>query len=101
MFSELIGIGCDGKLHQWKWSSETPFQMSINIENQQQTQQYRSGQILVYHPKTLFLQLVNEKICGLSTSTVRASCWTESGKVNKVFFFFFSTNNYQSKKTKF
>jgi len=83
MFSELIGIGTDGKLYQWKWSSDASFSMPITIDatHPPHHPQQRPGQILIHHPKTLFLQLLNEKICGLSTSTIRASCWTESGKV--------------------
>ena len=37
--------------------------------------------VLVFHPKVLFLQLLNERVSDLATSTVRASCWTESGKI--------------------
>lgn len=80
MYSELIGVSVDGRLHQWKWSSEVPFALSINVEGQLESGSGR-GQITVYHPKTLFLQLLNEKVCGVASSTVRASCWTESGKV--------------------
>ena len=86
MHSELIGVSAEGKLHQWKWGSESPFHLVINLAGSEQQQQQlpgmnQAGQITVNHPKTLFLQLFNERICGLSASTVRASCWTESGKV--------------------
>ena len=27
----MIGISIDGRLHQWKWSSEQPFSVSINL----------------------------------------------------------------------
>ena len=95
MHSELIGVAADGKLHQWKWACESPFHLTINISTDNQTAGQSSapqatqansqtGQITVNHPKTLFLQLFNERICGLSTSTVRASCWTESGKVSLI-----------------
>lgn len=84
MHSELIGVSADGKLHQWKWSSENPFHLAINLSSDASAMA-GSGQsfdqITVNHPKTLFLQLLNEKICGLSSSTVRAACWTESGKI--------------------
>lgn len=81
MFSELIGVSNDGKLHQWKWVSETPYFLSINIPNEQTSTAQPQSSFTVHHPKTLFLQLLNEKIVGLASSNVRASCWTESGKV--------------------
>lgn len=89
MHSELIGVSADGKLHQWKWAAESPFHLTINVSTDQTqstanatgSSQQQTGQITVNHPKTLFLQLFNERICGMSTSNVRASCWTESGKV--------------------
>jgi E3 ubiquitin-protein ligase EDD1 len=91
MHSELVGISIDGRLHQWKWSSDTPFSLLFNLnansfsEAQQQATTTplpnNNSQVLINHPKSIFLQLINEKICGISTSTMRASCWTESGKI--------------------
>ena len=83
MYSELVGISLDGKLYQWKWSSEQSFSVSINLNSLSfnDTQMLSNNQVVINHPKTVFLQLINEKICGISTSPMRASCWTESGKV--------------------
>ncbi len=83
MYSELVGISLDGRLYQWKWSSEQPFSVSINLSSISfnETQLLSNNQVIINHPKTIFLQLINEKICGISTSSMRASCWTESGKV--------------------
>jgi E3 ubiquitin-protein ligase EDD1 len=77
MHSELVAIGTDGQLYQWKWSSEIPFSASVSIGELDKGQA-----VIVHHPKTIQLQLLNERICGLSCSISRAACWTESGKVN-------------------
>jgi len=37
---------------------------------------------LIHHPKSHLLGLIGEKIVGISACGVRASLWTESGKVN-------------------
>jgi len=37
--------------------------------------------MVVYHPKTQLLGLLGETVIGLAACTVRASVWTESGKV--------------------
>lgn len=70
LHSELIAISKDGKLYQWKWKSNQPF---FNSQNDKTN---------VFHPKTITLNLLNEKIVGISTSYMRASLWTETGKVN-------------------
>jgi hypothetical protein len=64
LHSELVALSKDGVLHQWKWKAKLP---------------YQNGGF--FHPKTLDLELVNEKVVGVSTSSMRASVWTESGKV--------------------
>lgn len=35
----------------------------------------------IFHPKSVALLLSNERVAGLSSSLVRASVWTETGKV--------------------
>jgi E3 ubiquitin-protein ligase EDD1 len=72
MHSELVCICTNGQLHQWKWSSDSPYSEKININN---------TIITIHHPKTLLLDLVNEKIAGLDASSVRASVWTETAKI--------------------
>ena len=62
MHSELIGVSVDGKLHQWKWNSERPFHLAINVANDSQSVDQSNNnsnntQITVTHPKTLFLQV--------------------------------------------
>ena len=37
------------------------------------------------HPKTAILNLITEKIVGISASVTRASVWTDTGKVIKNF----------------
>lgn len=64
LHSELVALSKDGVLHQWKWKAKLP---------------YQNGGF--FHPKTLDLELANEKVVGISTSSMRASVWTESGKV--------------------
>ena len=67
LYSELVAVTKSGQLYQWKWSSDSAY---VCLENQN-----------VHHPKTLFLNLLNEKVSGIATSSMRASIWTESGKV--------------------
>ncbi|RNA11579.1 E3 ubiquitin- ligase UBR5 [Brachionus plicatilis] len=69
LYSELVAVCKEGKLHQWKWSSDIPY--SVESEDKK----------IVYHPKSGPLGLVNERIVGLSSSLIRGCCWTESGKV--------------------
>ncbi len=69
LYSELVAVSKNGQLYQWKWSSDVPYH-SNSIDGQN-----------IHHPKIIFLNLLNEKIIGLSSSTIRASVWTESGKV--------------------
>ena len=69
LYSELVAISKNGQLYQWKWSNDTPYQPQ-EVAN-----------VNIHHPKVQFLNLVNEKILGISSSTMRASVWTESGKI--------------------
>jgi hypothetical protein len=96
IYSELIAVSKhDGQLHQWKWSSDTPFVSKINLNTNLEntttsstsTTDHPLISLTIFHPKVLFLQLLNERICDVSTATVRASCWTESGKVKWKFLF--------------
>lgn len=65
MYSELICVGADGKLYQWKWEDPLPCQEQDGL----------------YHPRVRALGLVDEKIVSVSASSIRASALTESGKV--------------------
>ncbi|CAH1775507.1 unnamed protein product [Owenia fusiformis] len=67
MYSDLVAITQTGQLCQWKWSEYYPFLHPTHTA--------------VFHPKVPILGLTNEKIVGLSACNVRASVWTESGKV--------------------
>lgn len=88
MHSELVALSGDGRLHQWKWSADLPFNLTISLNTSfSETPSLAAGQtapanqVVINHPKTIYLQLLNEKICGLSASLMRAACWTESGKI--------------------
>ena len=65
MYSELICVGADGKLYQWKWDDPLPYQEQDGA----------------YHPRAKALGLVDEKVVSVSASSIRASVLTESGKV--------------------
>lgn len=69
MHSELIAITNTGELCQWKWSDSEPYKCII------------SDGVTIYHPKTLSLCLMNEKISKLSASCIRATVLTESDKL--------------------
>lgn len=79
MYSELVALSKDGKLHQWKWKSNIPYVTTTSVMSD-------AGNLLlaIYHPKTVPLNLLNEKCVGISCSKMRASVWTDSGKV-KIF----------------
>ncbi|XP_068706016.1 E3 ubiquitin-protein ligase UBR5-like [Montipora foliosa] len=66
MYSELVCVGADGKLYQWKWEDPLPYQEQGNA---------------VYHPRATALGLEDEKVVSVSASSIRASALTESGKV--------------------
>ena len=70
MYSELICVGADGKLYQWKWEDPLPCQEQDGL----------------YHPRVRALGLVDEKIVSVSASSIRASALTESGKVTMSLF---------------
>ena len=65
MYSELVCVGANGKLYQWKWEDPLPYR----------------EQDVVYHPRVKALGLVDEKVVSVSASSIRASVLTESGKV--------------------
>ena len=73
MYSELVCVGADGKLYQWRWEDPLPYQ------------EQDSG---VYHPRVRALGLADEKVVSVSASSIRASVLTESGKVRQCY------NNY-------
>ena len=75
MHSELVAVTSDGQLYEWKWTQDTPFTATVALGD-------ALPPLTVHHPKSLFLQLLNERVVGISTSPLRASVWTESGKVN-------------------
>ena len=61
LYSELLAIDTEGRLHSWAWSSSTPSKKR--------------------HPREAELLLENEKIKLISAKILRASVVTESGKV--------------------
>ena len=61
LYSELLAIDTEGRLHSWAWSSSTPSKK--------------------HHPREAELLLENEKIKLISAKILRASVVTESGKV--------------------
>ena len=99
IYSELIAVSKhDGQLHQWKWSSEMPYSSKINLNSLEALATSANNEcslsLTIFHPKVLFLQLLNERICDVSAATARASCWTESGKVKD----FCSSLSYKNNK---
>lgn len=66
LYSELCALSTTGQLHQWKWWSCDP---------------YRGEMQGVFHPKTISLNLLHERISLLDGRCARASVVTESGKV--------------------
>ncbi|RWS09512.1 E3 ubiquitin-protein ligase UBR5-like isoform X2 [Dinothrombium tinctorium] len=69
LYSELVAITNTGQLCQWKWSDSEPYRCQI------------SDGIVLYHPKTLSLGLLNEKVSMIAGTCVRASAVTESTKI--------------------
>ncbi|CAF4062686.1 unnamed protein product [Rotaria sp. Silwood2] len=67
LYSELIAINTNGQLCQWNWHDDYPYQ---DYDNSQ-----------IKHPKTLILQLFNEKIINLSANLIRASILTETNRI--------------------
>lgn len=69
LYSELIAISTTGTLFQWKWSEIEPYKCQI------------SEGIVIYHPKTINLGLMHEKVTHVSAACVRATVVTETQKV--------------------
>ncbi|KAL1490432.1 hypothetical protein ABEB36_013127 [Hypothenemus hampei] len=67
LYSELIALSSSGQLYQWKWNEHEPYKHPENTN--------------VHHPKTISLNLINEKVAHLSACSTRCSVSTESGKV--------------------
>ncbi|ESN90470.1 hypothetical protein HELRODRAFT_71154 [Helobdella robusta] len=67
MYSDLIAVNIQGQLCQWRWSDCDPYVHSENLS--------------CLHSKSASLGLLGEKILLLSACDVRASVFTESGKV--------------------
>ncbi|CAM4857437.1 unnamed protein product [Rotaria socialis] len=67
LYSELIAINTNGQLCQWNWHDDYPYQDSDNSQ--------------IRHPKTLILQLFNEKIINLSANLIRATILTETNRI--------------------
>ncbi|XP_031552973.1 E3 ubiquitin-protein ligase UBR5-like isoform X3 [Actinia tenebrosa] len=70
LYSEMVAIGIDGRLYQWRWSDPMPYAGDCT-----------SGGSTVFHPRTRSLGLADEKVVAISASTIRASALTETGKV--------------------
>lgn len=62
LYSELLAVDSEGRLHSWPWSSPVP-------SNKR-------------YPREAELQLENEKIRLISAKVLRATVVTESGKVH-------------------
>ena len=67
MYSELVAISNDGRMHQWKWNDPGP----VSIKSGEHT-----------HPKVNGLRLADEKVVDIAASNVRATVLTDSGKVS-------------------
>jgi hypothetical protein len=67
LYSELIAINTAGQLCQWNWQDDYPYQ---DLDNPQ-----------IKHPKTLLLQLFNEKIIDLSANIIRATILTDTNRL--------------------
>ena len=67
LHSELVAINVHGQLCQWNWHDEYPYQDPENVH--------------IKHPKTVSLQLFNEKIIHLSAHLIRASVLTDSNRL--------------------
>nr|XP_006821041.1 PREDICTED: LOW QUALITY PROTEIN: E3 ubiquitin-protein ligase UBR5-like [Saccoglossus kowalevskii] len=67
LHSELAAVTVGGHLYQWKWNEQEVYKNNENCN--------------LHHPKTVALNLMNEKITLISSCNVRATVWTESGKL--------------------
>lgn len=67
LHSEFIAISTKGELHQWRWCDSEPYK---NHENPS-----------IFHPKTQSLNLIYEKVCQISATSIRCTIATESNRV--------------------
>lgn len=67
LHSELIAVSSKGELHQWRWADTEPYRHHENPN--------------IYHPKTLILNLVYEKIVHISATAIRCSVATEQNRI--------------------
>lgn len=67
LHSEFIAISTKGELHQWRWCDSEPYK---NHENPS-----------IFHPKTQSLNLIYEKVCQISATSIRCTVATESNRV--------------------
>lgn len=67
LHSEFIAVSTKGELHQWRWSDSEPYK---NHENPS-----------IFHPKTQSLNLIYEKVCQISATSIRCTIATESNRV--------------------
>lgn len=67
LHSELIGVSTRGELHQWRWADSEPYRHHDNPN--------------IFHPKTLLLNLVYEKVVHISATAIRCSVATEQQRI--------------------
>ncbi|XP_053696945.1 E3 ubiquitin-protein ligase hyd isoform X2 [Sabethes cyaneus] len=67
LYSEFIGVTAKGELHQWRWADVEPYRSSESIN--------------IFHPKTVPLNLLYEKVTHISATSIRCSVSTESGRI--------------------
>lgn len=67
LHSEFIGVTLKGELHQWKWSEMDAYRSAENTN--------------VFHPKTIPLNLVSEKVIHISATSIRCTVATESNRI--------------------
>ncbi|XP_062562215.1 E3 ubiquitin-protein ligase hyd isoform X7 [Armigeres subalbatus] len=67
LYSEFIGVTSKGELHQWRWADVEPYRSSESVN--------------IFHPKTVPLNLLYEKVTHISATSIRCSVSTESGRI--------------------
>lgn len=67
LYSEFIGVTSKGELHQWRWADVEPYRSSESTN--------------IFHPKTVPLNLLCEKVIHISATSIRCSVSTESGRI--------------------
>ncbi|XP_038119605.1 E3 ubiquitin-protein ligase hyd isoform X3 [Culex quinquefasciatus] len=67
LYSEFIGVTSKGELHQWRWADVEPYRSSESTN--------------IFHPKTVPLNLLYEKVTHISATSIRCSVSTESGRI--------------------